>query len=68
MHRTVNALRCIEIDNKSYLQFIGLTVRGANSYQTWPRAGISMTDGTNHIILDNITAYNNYCRHHGPWK
>ena len=51
---------CIEIDNKSYLQFIGLTVRGANSYQTWPRAGISMTDGTNHIILDNITAYNNY--------
>jgi parallel beta-helix repeat protein len=51
---------CIEIDNKSYLQFMGLTVRGANSYQTWPRAGISMTDGTNHIILDNITAYNNY--------
>lgn len=51
---------CIEIDNKSYLQFIGLTVRGANSYQTWPRAGISMTNGTNHIILDNITAYNNY--------
>jgi parallel beta-helix repeat protein len=51
---------CIEIDNKSYLQFIGLTVRGANSYQAWPRAGISMTDGTNHIILDNITAYNNY--------
>lgn len=51
---------CIEIDNKSYLQFVGLTVRGANSYQTWPRAGISMTDGTNHIILDSITAYNNY--------
>jgi parallel beta-helix repeat protein len=51
---------CIEIDNKSYLQIIGLTVRGANSYETWPRAGISMTDGTNHIILDNITAYNNY--------
>jgi parallel beta-helix repeat protein len=51
---------CIEIENISYLQFIGLTVRGANSYQTWPRAGISMTDGTNHIILDNITAYNNY--------
>jgi parallel beta-helix repeat protein len=51
---------CIEIDNKSYLQFIGLTVRGANSYQTWPRAGISMTDGTNHIILDNITAYSNF--------
>ena len=51
---------CIEIDNKSYLQFIGLTVRGANSFQTWPRAGISMTDGTNHIILDNITSYNNY--------
>jgi parallel beta-helix repeat protein len=51
---------CIEIDNKSYLQFIGLTVRGANLFQTWPRAGISMTDGTNHIILDNITAYNNY--------
>ena len=51
---------CIEIDNRSYLQFIGLTVRGANSYETWPRAGISMTDGTNHIILDNITAYNNY--------
>jgi parallel beta-helix repeat protein len=51
---------CIEIDNKSYLQIIGLTVRGANSYQTWPHAGISMTDGTNHIILDNITAYNNF--------
>jgi len=51
---------CIEIDNKSYLQFVGLTVRGANSYETWPRAGISMTDGTNHIVLDNITAYNNY--------
>jgi parallel beta-helix repeat protein len=51
---------CIEIDNKSYLQFIGLTVRGANSYQSWPRAGISMTDGTNHIILDNIIAYDNY--------
>ncbi len=51
---------CIEIDNKCYLQFIGLTVRGANSYESWPRSGISMTDGTNHIILDNITAYNNY--------
>ena len=51
---------CIEIDNKSYLQFVGLTVRGANSYETWPRAGISMTDGTNHIVLDGITAYNNY--------
>jgi parallel beta-helix repeat protein len=51
---------CIEINNKSYLQFIGLTVRGANSYETWPRAGISMTDGTHHILLDNITAYNNY--------
>ena len=51
---------CIEINNKSYLQFIGLTVRGANSYQTWPRAGISITDGANHIILDNITAYNNF--------
>ena len=51
---------CIEIDNKSYLQFSGLTVRGANSYETWPRAGIAMTDGTNHIILDNITAYGNF--------
>ncbi len=51
---------CIEINDKSYLQFTGLTVRGANSTQSWPRAGISMTDGTNHIILDNITAYNNY--------
>lgn len=51
---------CIEINNKSYLQFIGLTVRGANSYQTWPRAGISMTDGTHHILLDNITTYNNF--------
>jgi len=51
---------CIEIENKSYLQFIGLTLRGANSYETWPRAGISMTDGTNHIILDHVTVYNNY--------
>lgn len=51
---------CIEINNKSYLQFIGLTVRGANSYQTWPRAGISLMDGTHHIILDNIVAYNNF--------
>jgi parallel beta-helix repeat protein len=51
---------CIEIDNKNFLQFIGLTVRGANSYQSWPRAGISITDGSNHIILDSITAYNNY--------
>lgn len=51
---------CIEIDNKSYLRFVGLTVRGANSFGTWPRAGISLTDGTNHIILDNIIAYNNY--------
>jgi parallel beta-helix repeat protein len=51
---------CIEIDNKSYLKFIGLTVRGANSFVTWPRAGISMTDGTNHIILDHITTYDNY--------
>lgn len=51
---------CIEIDNQSYLQFIGLTVRGANSSLTWPRAGISMTNGTSHIILDNITTYNNY--------
>lgn len=50
----------IEISNKSYLRFVGLTVRGANSYQTWPRSGISMTDGTNHIILDNITVYNNF--------
>lgn len=51
---------CIEIDDKSYLRFIDLTVRGANSYETWPRAGISMRDGTHHIILDNITTYNNY--------
>jgi len=51
---------CIEIDNKSYLQFIGLTVRGANSFETWPRAGISVTDGSNNIILDGITAYDNY--------
>ena len=51
---------CIEIDGKSYLQFIDLTVRGANSYETWPRAGISITDGAHHIILDNITTYNNY--------
>jgi parallel beta-helix repeat protein len=51
---------CIEIDDKSYLKFIGLTVRGANSFMTWPRAGISMTDGTNHINLDDITAYDNY--------
>jgi parallel beta-helix repeat protein len=50
----------IEINDKSYLKFIGLTVRGANSSQNWPRAGISLTDGTNHIILDNITAYGNY--------
>ncbi len=51
---------CIEINNREYLQFIGLTVRGANSYQDWPRAGISITDGSSHIILDNITAYDNY--------
>jgi parallel beta-helix repeat protein len=51
---------CIEIANKAYLQFIGLIVRGANSYETWPRAGISMTDGTSHILLDNMTAYNNF--------
>lgn len=30
----------IEIVNRSYLQFVGLTVRGANSYESWPRAGI----------------------------
>jgi parallel beta-helix repeat protein len=51
---------CIEINNKRYLQFVGLTVRGANSYEAWPRAGISITDGADHIILDNITAYDNY--------
>jgi len=51
---------CIEIDNKGYLQFIGLTVRGANSPITWPRSGVSITDGSTHIILDNITAYDNY--------
>jgi parallel beta-helix repeat protein len=51
---------CIEINNKSYLQFIGLTVRGASSFVNWPRAGVSMTDGTNHIILDNIVTYDNY--------
>jgi parallel beta-helix repeat protein len=51
---------CIEINDKSYLQFVGLTVRGANSYETWPRAGISITDGADHIILDNITAYDNF--------
>jgi parallel beta-helix repeat protein len=51
---------CIEIDNKSYLQFLGLTVRGANSPITWPRSGISITDGSSHIILDDITAYDNY--------
>jgi parallel beta-helix repeat protein len=51
---------CIEIANRRYLQFIGLTVRGANSSQSWPRAGISLTDETDHIILDDITAYNNY--------
>ena len=50
----------IEINNKSYLRFVGLTVRGANSYQTWPRSGISMTDGTNHIILDNLIVYDNF--------
>jgi parallel beta-helix repeat protein len=51
---------CIEINDKRYLQFVGLTVRGANSYEAWPRAGISITDGADHIILDNITAYDNY--------
>ena len=51
---------CIEIDNKSYLQFTGLTVRGANLYPDWPRAGIAVTDGSNNIILDNIKAYDNY--------
>lgn len=51
---------CIEIEGKSYLQFIGLTVRGANSYETWPRAGISISDGASHIILDDIAAYDNY--------
>ena len=51
---------CIEINNQSYLKFVGLTVRGANSYSTWPRAGISITDGAKNIILDNITAYGNY--------
>jgi parallel beta-helix repeat protein len=51
---------CIEINDKRYLQFVGLTVRGANSYETWPRAGISITDGADHIILDNITSYDNF--------
>lgn len=51
---------CIEIDQKSYLQFIGLTVRGANAYETWPRSGISISDGSTHIIVDRITAYDNY--------
>ncbi len=51
---------CIEINKKSFLQFVGLTVRGANSQQDWPRAGISITDGSSHIVLDTITAYNNY--------
>ncbi len=51
---------CIEIDNKSFLQIIGITVRGANSYQSWPRSGISITDGSTHIILNGITAYDNY--------
>jgi parallel beta-helix repeat protein len=51
---------CIEIDNKSHLQFINLTVRGANSIDTWPRAGIAITDGSTNIILDGITAYDNY--------
>jgi parallel beta-helix repeat protein len=51
---------CIEIDNKSYLQFTGLTVRGAILYSDWPRAGIAVTDGSNNIILDNIKAYDNY--------
>ncbi len=51
---------CIEIDGKSYLRFDGLTVRGANSSVAWPRAGISISDGSDHIILDHITAYQNY--------
>lgn len=57
-----NGLRagCIEINDKSYLQFSGLTVRGANSSDRSPRAGIAVTDGSNHVVLDNITAYGNY--------
>jgi parallel beta-helix repeat protein len=51
---------CIEINNKSYLQFFGLTVRGANGEEDWPRAGISVTDGSSNIVLSNITAYGNY--------
>ena len=51
---------CIEIENKSYLHFSGLTVRGANSYSTWPRAGIAVRDGSSNIILEDITAYDNY--------
>ena len=51
---------CIEIENKSYLQFSGLTVRGANSYSSWPRAGIAVRDGSSNVILDDITAYDNY--------
>ena len=51
---------CIEIEDKSFLQFIGLTVRGANSTRDWPRAGVSIVNGSHHIVLDRITAYNNY--------
>ncbi len=51
---------CIEINNQSYLKFSGLTVRGANLYDTWPRSGIAVQDGAHHIIMDNITAYDNY--------
>ncbi len=51
---------CIEITNKSYLQFSGLTVRHANSHIMWPGAGIIVADGSNNIILDNIAAYDNY--------
>ncbi len=51
---------CIEINGKSYLRFDGLTVRGASSSVAWPRAGVSISDGSEHIILDHITAYQNY--------
>jgi hypothetical protein len=50
---------CIEVENKSYLQFSGLTLRGANGDAS-PHAGISITDGSSYIIVDNITAYDNY--------
>jgi parallel beta-helix repeat protein len=48
---------CIYVSGLAYLEFYGLTVRGATS--DWPTAGLYVRDGSHHITISGMLAEGN---------